>query len=213
MDDRRIAVIYQEYVVAHDLERSALLEALRARCTGEATVLYPGAFVHVTPSFFFQHVVYVDRSDFSRDFFARAQAVLDVVNQHKQYRQRPFIRFVRQDFTADLPVPEGSFDLLLALYAGGVSQACARYVKSGGLLLTNDHHGDARDAARLPEFELRAVVEERRGEVRFDEKDLERYTLTGGPTRPRQQSEFRPDYYLFRRRPRTWRTPSSSAPG
>ena len=32
MDARRIAVIYQEYVVAPGLERSALLEELRARC-------------------------------------------------------------------------------------------------------------------------------------------------------------------------------------
>ena len=113
MADGRIADIYQAYVVAHDLERRALLAALRARCLSETTVLYPGASVHVTPSFFFQHVVYVDLSDLSRDFFARAQAVLDVVNRHKAYRQRPFIRFVRQDFTADLPVFEGSFDLLL----------------------------------------------------------------------------------------------------
>ena len=202
MDDRRIAVIYQEYVVAHDLERSALLEALRARCTGEATVLYPGAFVHVTPSFFFQHVVYVDRSDFSRDFFARAQAVLDLVNQHKRYRQPPFIRFVQQDFATELPIRERAFDVLLALYAGGVSQTCARYLKPGGLLLTNDHHGDARDAALLPDLELQAVVEERRGRVRFDEKDLQRYVPLGGSPRPRHRGEPRADYYLFRKLPR-----------
>jgi SAM-dependent methyltransferase len=199
MADRRIADIYQAYVVAHGLDRVALFEALRARCVGEAAVLYPGAFVHVTPSFFFQHVVYVDQSDFSRHFFARTQAVLDIVNQHKHYRQRPFIRFVQQDFTTDLPVPEGSFDLLLALYAGGVSRACARYLKPGGLLLTNDHRGDARDAAQLPDLELQAVIDERRGKVRFDEKDLERYALTAGPARPRHQGESRPDYYLLRR--------------
>jgi SAM-dependent methyltransferase len=202
MDARRIAVIYQEYVVAPGLERSALLEELRARCAGAATVLYPGSSVHVTPSFFFQHVVYVDRSDFSRDFFAQAQAVRDVVNRYKRYRQRPFIRFVQQDFTADLPVPEGGFDVLLALYAGGISQACARYVKPGGLLLTNDHHGDAREASRLPDLELQAVVEERRGKVRFDEQDLERHALPGGAPRPRHRSEPQPDYYLFRKLPR-----------
>ena len=199
MDDRRIAVIYQEYVVAPGLERLALLAELRARCGGEATVLYPGSSVHVTPSFFFQHVVYVDRSELSRDFFARAQAVLDLVNPRKRYRQRPFIRFVEQDFTTELPVPEGSFDLLLALYAGGISRACARYVKPGGFVLTNDHHGDARDAAELPGFELQAVVQERRGKFLFEDADLERYVGPAGSDGPRHRSQAKAAYYLFRR--------------
>jgi SAM-dependent methyltransferase len=202
MDDRRVAVIYQEYVVTPGLERAALLEALRARCAREAAVLYPGSSVHVTPSFFFQHVVYVDRSEFSRDFFAQRQAVLDAVNAHKTYRQQPFIRFVEQDFTSDLPVPEGSFDVLLALYAGGISKACARYLKPGGLLLSNDHHGDARDAAGLPGFELQAVVQERRGKVLFQDGDLERYAPPGGSERPRHRRLTKADYYLFRRLPR-----------
>jgi SAM-dependent methyltransferase len=202
MDARRIAIVYQEYVVAPGLARTALLAELRARCAGEATVLYPGAFLHVTPSFFFEHVVYVDRSDFSRDFFARAQAVVCLVNQHKRYRQAPFIRFVQQDFTTELPIREQAFDVLLALYAGGIARACARYLKPGGLLLTNDHHGDARDAARIPDFELQAAIEERRGKIRFDEEALERYGLAGGSTRPRHRGEPRADYYLFRKLPR-----------
>ncbi|MFH0899011.1 MAG: hypothetical protein V2A73_00120 [Pseudomonadota bacterium] len=203
MDDRRIAVIYQEYVVAPDLERTALLEALRKMCAGEATVLYPGSSVHVTPSFFFQHVVYVDRSELSRDFFAREQAVIDVVNARKQYRQQPFMRFIEQDYAIALPVPEGSFDVLLALYAGGISKSCARYVRPGGLLLTNDHHGDARDAVRLAGFELQAVVEERRGKVRFMDTDLERHALPDASASPRHRSGAKADYYLFRRLPRS----------
>jgi len=198
MDERRVAVIYQEYVVAPGLERTALLEALRARCAREATVLYPGSSVHVTPSFCFQHLVYVDRSELSRDFFARAQAVLDVVSARKRYRQQPFVRFVEQDFATALPVPEASFDVLLALYAGGISRSCARYVKPGGLLLTNDHHGDARDAAGLPGFELEAVVEERRGKVFFEDQHLERHVSTGASGRHQAKA----DYYLFRRAPR-----------
>jgi SAM-dependent methyltransferase len=198
MVDRRTAVIYNEYVVAPGLERTALLEALRARCAREATVLYPGSSIHVTPSFYFQHVVYVDRSKLSRDFFAQVDAVLGVVRAHKRYRQQPFVRFVEQDFTTDLPVPEASFDVLLALYAEGISRSCARYVKPGGLLLTNDHHGDARDAADLPGFALQAVVEERRGKIFFEAENLERFFSTGASSRHQAKA----DYYLFRRTPR-----------
>lgn len=198
MDDRRIAVIYQEYVVAPGLERTMLLEALRARCAREATVLYPGASVHVTPSFYFQHVVYVDRSELSCDFFAHTQTVLDLVSGRRKYRQQPFVRFVEQDFTTVLPVPEASFDVLLALYAGGISGSCARYVKPGGLLLTNDHHGDARDAANLEGFELQAVVAERRGKIHFEEQHFDRYVFAGASARHPAKA----DYYLFRRAPR-----------
>lgn len=203
MDERRIPVIYHEYVVAPDLERAALLEALRARCPRDASALYPGSSVHVTPSFFFQHVVYVDRSELSRDFFGQEHAVLALVNARKRYRQQPFVRFLERDFTAALPVPERSFDVLLALYAGGVSAACARYLKPGGLLLSNNHHGDAADAARLSGFELRAVIEERRGKARFYEgEDLDRYGPPGGSSMTGSRGEAKADYYLFRRLPR-----------
>lgn len=199
MDDRRVRVIYQEYVVAHDLERIALLEALRERCARDATVLYPGSSVHVTPSFFFPHVVYVDRSELSRDFFARERAVLELVNARKTYRRLPFLRYVQRDFTTDLPLRVGSFDVLLALYCGGVSRACARYLKVGGLLVTNDHQGDARDAAGLAGFELCAVIEERHGKVRFEDQDLARDVPLGGPPKPRRRGEAKPDHYLFRK--------------
>lgn len=199
MDDRRVAVIYQAYVVAPDLERAALLEALRARCAAEATVLYPGSFVHVTPSFFFQHVVYVDRSRPAGEFFGRAGAVLALVNAHKRYRQRPFLRFVEQDFTTALPLPEAAFDVLLALYAGGVSRACARYLKPGGLLLSNDHRGDAQEAAELPDFALEAVVHERRGKPVFEDTGLERYLRPVAADWRARRRAAKADYYLFRR--------------
>lgn len=199
MDDRRIPVIYQEYVVAPGLERIAALEALRARCSRDATVLYPGSSIHVTPSFFFQHVVYVDRSELSRTFFAQPRAVLELVSAQKRYKQRPFVRFVDQDFTGELPVPDESFDVLLSLYAGGISRACARYLKLGGLLFTNDHHGDARDAAQIPGIELQAVFHDRRGKIHVEEGDVAAYLVPTGSERAVPRTAAKADYYLFRR--------------
>lgn len=195
MDDRRIQVLYDEYVVAPDLERVALLRGLRERCARDATVLYPGSSIHVTPSFFFQHVVYVDRSELARVFFGRAAGVLEVVRARKTYAQAPYVRFIEQDFTLPLPIPDESCDVLLALYAGAISATCARYVRPGGLLLSNDHHGDAADAARLADFTLEAVVEERRADVRFHDDALERWSPPGPPRRHAPK----PAYYLFRR--------------
>jgi len=206
MDRRRVETIYREYVVAPGLERAALLEALRERFSERPTMLYPGSSVHVTPSFFFEHVVYVDRSPLAHDFFANEEGVRAVIDGGKRYRGASFVRFIEADFTRPLPVPEESFDVLLALYAGGISRACTRYVRPGGLVLTNDHHGDAREAAALPELSLEAVVEERRVDVRFIEGDLGGYLHDETPRRsPRGEAPTKTrgraaDYYLFRKR-------------
>jgi len=48
--------MYKQYVVAHGLERQDLFRLLQERFALE-TVLYPGSFPAVTPSFWLQHVV------------------------------------------------------------------------------------------------------------------------------------------------------------
>jgi SAM-dependent methyltransferase len=171
MDPRRLADIYHEYVVAQGLERLELLERVRAMCATSPTVLYPGCLIHVTPSFFFQHVVYVDRSDFARDFFAHGDEVSRIVNGRRRYRQSPFIRFVGQDFTRPIPVPEESFDVLMALYAVGVSRSCNRYLRDGGVLVTDDHHGDAADALAAG-LTLEAAIKLDRAKLRWVDGDL-----------------------------------------
>jgi hypothetical protein len=49
-DVQKTEEIYQQYVVAHGLERENLFRLLHERFALE-TVLYPGCFLRVTPSF------------------------------------------------------------------------------------------------------------------------------------------------------------------
>jgi hypothetical protein len=139
--------VYRQYVLAHGLEREGLFQLLREWFAPE-TALYPGCFLHVTPSFWLQHVVYVDRHDRAGRFFADEAGVRRFINARRHYRPPAYLRFLPADYTRPLPLPEASFDLLLALYAPGVSRACAQYLKPGGWLLTNDHCGDAADASK-----------------------------------------------------------------
>lgn len=206
MRTQRTVEIYRDYVVAHGLERPALLESLHAKLGEAVSVLYPGCFVHLTPSFYFQHVVYVDRSDFARSFFADAEDVQHLVNAHRRYRQRPFVRFLAHDFTTDLPVAENSFDLVLALYAGGISRACTRYLREGGLVVSNDHQGDAGEAAELSTLSLMAVMTESRGKVQYIDSDLDGYLKAARPSaRPRpapssnRKYQRSAGYYVFRK--------------
>jgi hypothetical protein len=114
--------------------------------------------VHITPSLCFPHVLYIDQSEAAARFFADDESVLKFVNRHKQYQGPAYIRFIQQDYSQPLPMREKSYDLLLSLFAGGSARSCVKYLKPGGLLLTNNHQGDAVDAAQFDVLKVTAVV-------------------------------------------------------
>lgn len=134
-------------------------------------VLYPGCSIHITPSFYFPHVVYVDQSKAASQFFAEQNSLLGFVNLHKAYKRSAYIRFIHKDYSTPLPLRENSFDLLLALFAEGVSKSCVRYLRIGGILLTNNHRGDAVDAARDASLALTAIVRFGKGKYRVEEEN------------------------------------------
>jgi hypothetical protein len=113
---QKAEAIYQQYVVAHGLEREDLFRLLHERFALE-TVLYPGCFLHVTPSFWLQHVVYVDRNDLTSRFFADTEGIDRLVASRRHYRPSAYLRFLQADYTRPLPLDDASFDLVLALYA------------------------------------------------------------------------------------------------
>jgi hypothetical protein len=76
------------------------------------------------PSFHFPHVVYVDTSDTARRFFSAAADVLRLVDERERYARPPHVRFLPLDFTQPQPLRDASFDLVLALHAGGMARAC-----------------------------------------------------------------------------------------
>lgn len=124
-------------------------------------VLYPGCSIHVTPSFVFPHVVYVDRSAAAKRFFAAHEEILDLVMRNREYKRKPFIQFLHQDYSETLPLQADSFDLLLSFFAGTVAPVCKKYLRTGGLLLTNQLTEAGLD------FKLTAVIRFEGGKYRF----------------------------------------------
>lgn len=167
---------YRKYFVEMQFERRSLFQAVRRKYNAIA-VLYPGCFVHITPSFFFPHVVYVDSSEDSRRYFAAAAEIQALIQAGRHYKRAPYLRFIHQDYRQPFPLAENSFDLLLSLYAGGISQACKPYLKTGELLLSNDHQDDAAQAARDPDFRLVGVVNARQETYSILETDLDGYFI------------------------------------
>lgn len=165
--------LYAKYY-AGEKARRGLFNALAAwRRPGR--VLYPGGFIHVTASFVFPAVVYVDTDRNAKRFFARMDEVVAFVNRNKVYRERPEVAFHGTSYEAELPEPEGSFDLLLSLYAGFISKPCKRYLKVGGILAVNNSHGDAGLASIDRDYALVGVVQGRGDRLRVVEDDLATY--------------------------------------
>lgn len=163
--------LYRKYHAERSDERLELFRGL-VDDFGVSSALYPGSFVHVTPSFVIPHVVFVD-SDARAEKFFGDPTTLELVDRRREYEQKPVVRFHRADYAEAVDEAESSFDLLISQYAGFVSRDCKRYLKVGGYLVANNSHGDASMARLDPAYRLVAVYR-RRGErfiFTFDELD------------------------------------------
>jgi hypothetical protein len=159
---------YQAQYIELNFERAALFKAIRDKYHCRE-VLYPGCSVHITPSLYFPHVIYVDQSETAAQFFADEKSILEFLNRNKYYKTSTYLRFIQQDYLAHLPLMEGKFDLLLSLFAGGIAKSCVKYLKTGGLFLTNNHQNDAVEAIRSGEFKLLAALRFQKGSYSISE--------------------------------------------
>ena len=160
----------------HPGDRDHLFEAVSG-FTGPGSVLYPGSYIDLAPSRFFDDVTYVDMDRKAVRFFSDEAGVDQIIG-------RPGARwwFLAGDYKGDLGLEDGSFDLLVSLYAGFVSEACTRYLRSGGLLLVNPSHGDAALASLDGRYSLAGVITSRSGEYRVRTDELDAYLVPKGAT-------------------------------
>jgi hypothetical protein len=170
---------YKEFYIDRDYELVALFRLINERFDIHK-VLYPGSYVHIAPSFIFPEVVYVDSFQKTKPFFDEPE-VAGYIKQRKEYQQEAHFTFLPQDYQDDLDLELSSFDLLISLYAGLITPACKRYVKSGGLILVNNSHGDASIAALDPELSLVGAIHQRSGIFRLDKQNLEEYFIPNQP--------------------------------
>ena len=138
-------------------------------------VLYPGSFIHVTASLVFPSVVYVDNHRNAKRFFSEMDDVVSFVDRHKVYSETPEIVFHGSSYEAGIPEPDGSFDLLISLYAGFISKPCKCYLRLGGILAVNNSHGDAGLASIDPDYEFVGVIQGRGDRLRVVEENLDAY--------------------------------------
>ncbi len=202
-----VSKLYNHYYVDRKVERLDMFRKV-AKNYGGTSALYPGSFVHITPSIVYPTTVYVDNDSQAKQFFANP-ANFEPITKRKHYLEDSTIRFHAADFQMGIDEPDASFDLLISFFSGFVSLHCKRYLKKGGLLIVNDSHGDASMASLDSDFQLVAVINQTDGRFTISETYLDTYFVTKADTLFTQEwlhkhlrgFKFRrvADSYLFRR--------------
>ena len=172
--DARTAALWQKQD-AHKGDRKRLFTAVQA-AVGDSRVLYPGSYVDVAASMAFSSVTYVDMDRRAAQFFDDTEGVSEIVVSEGG-SPSAVVHFIHGDYTTDLGLEAGSFDLLVSLYAGFVSEACTAYLRMGGVLLVAPSHGDAAMASIDPRYELSGVVTSRSGDYRVRTDSLDTYLI------------------------------------
>ena len=179
MDNKKI---YKKYFIEKKFERVDLFKAIKSKY-GCKSALYPGSFIHITPSFIFQDVIYVDTDPQAKKFFKDIDQVKKIIQSRKLYNQESKVEFYSQSYTKPFDMPEGKMDLLISQYSGFVSLHCKRYLKHEGILLANNSHGDASMARLDDDYNLVAVVKKQGDNYKISDKDLDSYFIPKKPVK------------------------------
>lgn len=157
-------------------DRSALYQAIAQRWQIESA-LYVGSYLDLAPSTAFTSVSYVDVDRRAATFFADEVLVSSQLKGKTDPGAGAHVEFLQADYTSPLPLPDGSFDLLISLFTVPAWQLCQQYVKAGGLLLATASHGEASLAALDPHLRLAAVIHEEDGAYRVHDQGLDGYLI------------------------------------
>ena len=127
-----------------------------AKRYGVENSLYPGSHIDIAPSLVIPKVIYVDNFKGAINFFKNMEIIKKYITENKEYEKPGDIVFMGQDYTGKLDVEP--VDLIISQYAGFVGQATKKYLKTSGILLCNDSHGDATLSKFDDDFELIGVI-------------------------------------------------------
>lgn len=178
--------LYRQYYIDKDNENIEQFKIL-ADIFYVKSALYPGSFVHITPSLVFPSVTYIDLDKRAKTFFNNPE-VYDYVDRNKLYTEKSSINFIPADYRKKPLDMSEKFDLLISLYAGFVSKYCTHYLKDNGLLIVNNSHGDASMASIQKNYKLIGVFNRRNRKYSYSGNNLYSYLI------PKRDVEITEEY-------------------
>jgi pyoverdine/dityrosine biosynthesis protein Dit1 len=108
---------YKHYYIDRDHEQVDLFRLLKNEY-GIEKIIYPGSYIHISPSFIFSDVVYID-SDKNAKMYFQSNDLIHLVNTKKEYPEDPKIVFFGLIFLND---KEGDLILPLCLFVNFICQ-------------------------------------------------------------------------------------------
>jgi hypothetical protein len=81
---------YQKLYADINFGRGELFEFIQEKYH-PTEVLYPGCSIHITPAFYFPHVVFVDQAPQAVAFFSDRAPILDLVNRRRKYQRKSWL--------------------------------------------------------------------------------------------------------------------------
>lgn len=150
--------LYKKYFIDNGNERNELFKLIQKEFDIQKA-LYPGSFVHISPSFYIREVVYMDLDKRCKKFFSEPKTNA-YIELKKEYKEKSIHRYYEGDFSNPIDEEDNYFDLLISQYSGFISNYCSHYLRHGGILLVNDSHGDATLAFTSGNFELIGVIDD-----------------------------------------------------
>ena len=166
---------YQKYYIDREYEQVDLFRLLKAEYK-ISNAIYPGSFIHISPSFVYPTVVYIDSDKHAIRYF-QSGFLGEIVEERKEYPEASEIIFHGIDYRQLIDDYRSRFDLLISQYAGFIAGVCKPYLKPGGYLLVNNSHGDAGMASIDPDYQLIAAVHRRGGKYRLSTTSLADYFI------------------------------------
>ncbi|WGM88865.1 MAG: hypothetical protein NUK63_08075 [Candidatus Bathyarchaeum tardum] len=111
-----------------------------------------------------------------KQFFTNPE-VINYITKNATTKNKPEIVFHQSDYTKDFGEAKNSFDLLISLNSGFVSQACSSYLKKDGLLFANNEHFDAITAYVDPKFKAIGIFTKSNKLIQT-KREVETYFIT-----------------------------------
>ena len=118
---------YKHYYIDRDYEQVDLFRLIKNKYDIKK-VIYPGSFIHVSPSFIFSEVTYIDSDKNAKKYF-QSNDLNQLVQTKKEYPEDPKITFFGLSYENQIAELQNKFDLLISQYAGFISYACKDYLK------------------------------------------------------------------------------------
>jgi hypothetical protein len=198
---------YQEYVG----KRGTCIEVFKsvAERFNIKTGIYPGSYIHITPSLVIPEMYYVDTDKKALKFFDNIEVIKQFIAYNKIYEKEPKLKFEGEDFNSKLHANISYYDLMISLYSGFISDSCKKYLKIGGIFLVNDSHGDATLAYFNSDYDFIGIIKETKTVSSIITNGLEQYFIPKNQIQVDIETvraqmkgpkyKIRADYYLFKR--------------